>query len=74
MLVLVGFGFKVSAVPLHFWAPDVYEGAPTPVAGFLSTASKAAGFAVLMRVMMAVFPEYAGPVGLCWWQCWRLPA
>jgi NADH-quinone oxidoreductase subunit N len=56
ILVLVGFGFKVSAVPLHFWAPDVYEGAPTPVAGFLSTASKAAGFAVLMRVMMAAFP------------------
>ncbi len=56
-LVLVGFGFKVSAVPLHFWAPDVYEGSPTPVAGFLSTASKAAGFAVLMRVMMAAFPN-----------------
>jgi NADH-quinone oxidoreductase subunit N len=57
MLVLVGFGFKVSAAPFHFWAPDVYEGAPTPVAGFLSTASKAAGFAVLVRVMLAVFPE-----------------
>ena len=56
LLVLVGFGFKVSAVPFHFWAPDVYEGAPTPVAGFLSTASKAAGFAVLMRVLVAVFP------------------
>lgn len=57
VLVLVGFGFKVSIVPLHFWAPDVYQGSPTPVAGFLSTASKAAGFAVLMRVMMAVFPN-----------------
>jgi len=57
LLVLVGFGFKVSAAPLHFWAPDVYEGAPTPVAGFLSTASKAAGFAVLARVLLAVFPE-----------------
>ena len=57
ILVLVGFGFKVSAVPFHFWAPDVYEGAPTPVAGFLSTASKAAGFAVLMRVMIAIFPD-----------------
>ena len=56
MLVLIGFGFKVSVVPFHFWAPDVYEGAPTPVAGFLSTASKAAGFAVLMRVLVAVFP------------------
>ncbi len=56
MLVLVGFGFKVSAVPFHFWAPDVYEGAPTPIAGFLSTASKAAGFSVLVRFLLAVFP------------------
>lgn len=55
ILVLVGFGFKVSVVPFHFWAPDVYEGAPTPVAGFLSTASKAAGFAVLMRVLLVVY-------------------
>lgn len=59
LLVLVGFAFKISAVPFHFWAPDVYEGAPTPVAGFLSTASKAAGFAVLLRVLMAVFPMIA---------------
>jgi NADH-quinone oxidoreductase subunit N len=59
MLILVGFSFKVSAVPFHFWAPDVYEGAPTPVAGFLSTASKAAGFAVLLRVLFVVFTPYA---------------
>jgi NADH-quinone oxidoreductase subunit N len=58
-LILVGFGFKVSAVPFHFWAPDVYEGAPTPIAGFLSTASKAAGFAVFLRVFLAVFPSLA---------------
>ncbi len=57
VLVLVGFGFKVSAVPFHFWAPDVYEGAPTPITGFLSTASKAAGFAVLLRFLFAVFPS-----------------
>jgi NADH-quinone oxidoreductase subunit N len=57
MLMIVGFGFKVSAVPFHFWAPDVYEGAPYPVAGFLSTASKAAGFAVLGRVLFVLFPE-----------------
>lgn len=57
LLVLIGFGFKISAVPIHFWAPDVYEGAPTPVAGFLSTASKAAGFAVLIRFIWAVFPQ-----------------
>jgi NADH-quinone oxidoreductase subunit N len=55
VLVIIGFGFKISAFPLHFWAPDVYEGAPTPVTGFLSTASKAAGFAVLLRVLLAVF-------------------
>jgi NADH-quinone oxidoreductase subunit N len=57
VLVLLGFGFKVALVPLHFWAPDVYEGAPTPVTAFLSTASKAAGFAVLARVMVAAFPS-----------------
>jgi NADH-quinone oxidoreductase subunit N len=59
MLVVVGLGFKVSIVPFHFWAPDVYTGSPTPVAGFLSTASKAAGFAVLLRLLVVVFPEIA---------------
>ncbi|MDQ2691312.1 MAG: NADH-quinone oxidoreductase subunit N [Chloroflexota bacterium] len=56
-LILVGLGFKASVVPFHFWAPDVYEGAPTPVAGFLSTASKAAGFAVLVRLFFVIFPD-----------------
>lgn len=56
-LILVGIGFKVSLVPFHFWAPDVYEGAPTPVSGFLSTASKAAGFAVLVRLFFVAFPD-----------------
>jgi NADH-quinone oxidoreductase subunit N len=56
VLVVIGLGFKVAAVPFHFWAPDVYEGAPTPVTAFISVASKAAGFAVLARVMLAVFP------------------
>jgi NADH-quinone oxidoreductase subunit N len=56
LLVLVGFAFKISAVPFHFWSPDVYEGAPTPITAFISTASKAAGFAVLVRFMLAVFP------------------
>lgn len=64
LLVLVGMGFKISAVPFHFWAPDVYQGAPTPVAGFLSTASKAAGFAALMRVLFMIFPGVAGSWGL----------
>ena len=58
-LIIVGLGFKVSIVPFHFWAPDVYEGAPTPVAGFLSTASKAAGFAVLARLFLVAFPDFA---------------
>lgn len=59
LLVLAGLGFKISAAPFHFWAPDVYEGAPTPAVGFISTASKAAGFGVLMRLLVAVFPGLA---------------
>ena len=59
VLILVGIGFKVSIVPFHFWAPDVYEGSPTPIAGFLSTASKAAGFAVLVRLFFVSFPDLA---------------
>lgn len=58
-LVVVGIGFKISLVPFHFWAPDTYEGSPTPVAGFLSTASKAAGFAVLLRLFLTAFPQVA---------------
>jgi NADH-quinone oxidoreductase subunit N len=49
-LLLIGFGFKVSAVPFHMWTPDVYEGAPTPVTAFMSAGSKAAGFSVLLRI------------------------
>ncbi|TAK12966.1 MAG: NADH-quinone oxidoreductase subunit N [Anaerolineae bacterium] len=56
VLALAGFGFKVAVVPFHFWAPDVYEGAPTPVTAFLSTASKAAGFAVILRFLLAAYP------------------
>jgi NADH-quinone oxidoreductase subunit N len=66
VLVVVGFGFKVSAVPFHFWTPDVYEGAPSPVTAFLSTASKAAGFAVLTRVFVAGTVGQAHP-GQEWW-------
>jgi NADH-quinone oxidoreductase subunit N len=53
-LMLVGIGFKVAAAPLHVWTPDVYEGAPSPVTGFMSTAPKAAAFAVLLRVVFAL--------------------
>lgn len=49
-MTIVGFGFKVAAVPFHFWTPDVYQGSPTPFGAFVSTASKAAGFAVFLRV------------------------
>jgi NADH-quinone oxidoreductase subunit N len=59
-LVVVGFAFKVSAVPFQFWAPDTYEGSPVPVAAFLATASKAAGFAGLLQLMFVAFrSEYA---------------
>ncbi len=56
LFITVGFGFKVSAVPFQFWAPDTYEGAPVPVAAFLATASKAAGFAGLLLLMFVAFP------------------
>jgi NADH-quinone oxidoreductase subunit N len=52
-LLLVGFGFKISSVPFHMWAPDVYEGAPTSVTAFIATGSKAAAFAALLRVLLA---------------------
>ena len=51
-LILVGLGFKVAVVPFHMWTPDVYEGAPTPIAGFMSVGAKAAGFAALLRVFV----------------------
>jgi len=55
ILLLVGFGFKLSAVPFQMWVPDVYEGAPTPVVAFLSVASKAAAFALVLRVLYSGF-------------------
>ena len=57
VFVVVGFAFKVSAVPFHQWAPDVYEGAPTPVTAFLSVASKAAGFVALTTLVFVAFPK-----------------
>jgi len=56
LFVVIGFAFKVSAVPFHTWAPDVYQGAPTPVTAFLSVASKAAGFVALVTVVYVGFP------------------
>ncbi len=55
VLVIVGFGFKVSAVPFHSWAPDTYEGAPTPVTAFLAVGSKAAGFVALIQLVFVGF-------------------
>src|SRR5438105_10012025 len=59
VLVLVGLGFKIAAVPFQMWVPDVYQGAPTPIAAFLSVGSKAAGFVVLLRVLrpFMIFPN-----------------
>ena len=55
VLLIAGFGFKIAAVPFQMWVPDVYEGAPTPITAYLSVASKAAGFAVIMRVFFSAF-------------------
>lgn len=56
LMVLGGFAFKTASVPFHFWAPEAYEGAPAPISAFLSSASKAAGFAVAFRVFVVAFP------------------
>lgn len=61
VLLMAGFGFKASLVPFHQWAPDTYEGAPTPITAFLSTASKATGFAILMRVFVTALGRGAIP-------------
>jgi NADH-quinone oxidoreductase subunit N len=55
IFVVVGFGYKISAVPFHFWTPDVYEGAPITITAFLSVASKAAGFAMMIRFFKTIF-------------------
>ncbi len=59
-LVLAGYGFEVTLVPFHTWAPDTYQGAPTPIAGFLSVGPKAAGLAVLLRTLVVAFPQNLG--------------
>ncbi|WP_446744171.1 NADH-quinone oxidoreductase subunit N [Silvibacterium acidisoli] len=67
-MILIGIGFKVSAAPFQVWTPDVYEGSPSPVVGLMSTAPKAAAFAVLLRILYGALPtlhEYWVP--LLWW-------
>jgi len=67
-LLLVGFAFKVSAVPFHMWTPDTYEGAPTPVTGFMAAGVKAAGFAAILRIVTIEFaPAEAFWGGIVWW-------
>jgi len=61
-LMFVGLGFKVSAAPFQIWAPDVYQGAPSPVSAFLSAGPKAAAFAVFLRIFLTAF----GPIGTAW--------
>ena len=63
VLILAGFGFKTAAVPFHFWCPDVYTGAPTPVTAFLSVAPKAAGFAILIRFFFTGLSNTSGTPG-----------
>ncbi|MFH1087844.1 MAG: NADH-quinone oxidoreductase subunit N, partial [Chloroflexota bacterium] len=60
VMLVAGFGFKIASVPFHMWVPDVYEGAPTPVTAYLSVGSKAAGFAIVLRVFFTAFgvPEW----------------
>src|SRR5437762_1806056 len=65
--LLVGFGFKVAAVPFHMWAPDVYDGSPTPVTGYMATAVKAAAFAALLRVLGEAFGGVPAWHQIVWW-------
>ncbi len=59
-MLIIGFGFKIATVPFHVWTPDVYEGAPTPITGFMAAGPKAAGFASFMRVFVIGLPLIAG--------------
>jgi NADH-quinone oxidoreductase subunit N len=64
VMTLVGFAFKLAAAPFHLWAPDVYEGAPTPVASLIASGSKVASFFVLARILLTAFPGARGMVSL----------
>ncbi|MDQ7815787.1 MAG: NADH-quinone oxidoreductase subunit N [Melioribacteraceae bacterium] len=64
ILILVGIGYKISSAPFHFWTPDVYEGAPITITAFLSVASKAAGFALLIRFVKTTFVSYIDAEGV----------
>ncbi|ADD06795.1 NADH dehydrogenase-like complex subunit N [Natrialba magadii ATCC 43099] len=68
LMLIGGFAFKTASVPFHFWAPEAYEGAPAPIAAFLSSASKAAGFVIAFRVFTEAFPvaDTASAIGVDW--------
>jgi len=66
-LLLIGFGFKVAAVPFHMWTPDVYQGAPTAVTAFMSSGAKIAGFAALLRVFATAFPSISVDMTNIFW-------
>jgi NADH-quinone oxidoreductase subunit N len=66
MLLVTGFAFKIGAVPFHQWAPDAYEGAPTPVTAFLSVGPKIAGFALIVRVMLTALPMDLANLAMDW--------
>ena len=70
IFVVAGIGYKVAVVPFHSWSPDVYQGAPTPITAFISTASKTAGFILLYRVLAAAFPSIAGTPSLTGFGGW----
>jgi NADH-quinone oxidoreductase subunit N len=71
LFTIVGFGFKVAVVPFHFWAPDAYEGAPTPVTAYIATGSKVASFFVLLKVL---FVGFAGLEGSAYWFWGHFPS
>ncbi|HEX9014290.1 MAG TPA: NADH-quinone oxidoreductase subunit N, partial [Anaerolineaceae bacterium] len=66
-LMLTGFGFKVAAVPFHMWTPDVYQGAPSSVTGFMSVGAKIGGFAALLRIFIIAFPTQAATLAPAAW-------
>ncbi|WP_435195339.1 NADH-quinone oxidoreductase subunit N [Natronomonas sp. EA1] len=66
VMLVGGFAFKTASVPFHFWAPEAYEGAPAPISAFLSSASKAAGFAIAFRVMVVAFPISSVVTAIDW--------
>ena len=73
VFILVGFGYKISAVPFHFWTPDVYEGSPTAITAYLSVAPKAAGFALILRFFNQIFSEMPNGLSDPWISVNNLP-